>query len=430
MKLLYDSTIKLASFSPTAWAEVGLRRWLPNHKVLTRMDFGALNDALGNINIRGVLADLGMTMGEFIDSRAYLEWAASKPELHGYSFTVSKNIAKIGDFAANCSRLASLYENKVRIRQHTTGLPFPRYHIIDGTELRDMSFREAIRWVASNAVVIQHEALSGGLGTYIVKNEYEWEQTQQSVVSRGIDTSKFVLSQFIANARELSIQCCIAKGEVLVGPLQQQLVRDALLTSPDKDVMQFCGGRIDRALVDDSTRSIIETIAQKAGALMMHDGYIGMFGLDVGVSEAGVHLFEVNARKTAITPLLLSIQEDVPFALIEALESIGQEYTIVQDEHQKNPVGGSFVVVYATKQSIVRFETGLYDYNLQRIGDGFERNSLLPQNDGELFIAMRDEVGSQTRVGKSLAMIYSREQLFTDSQLNTIVESMVAKTRE
>ncbi len=352
MKISYDRSIKLAGIGLAPLTRLGLERWFDNYQIVALHD----TDAAGLMHMPPIRLLQELRFGklnsqQIIKSDVFRTLAAG--ELAGYDFSTYRPV-KVDDpvlrqrFVMSDPVFSKTYENKAWIREHLGSLlPFPAFTIHERSDLAPEANIYARLAAVGTPFVLQHEQLSGGNGTYIIKNYAAYCDALRSLPQRGL----IVVSAFIADAKERSVQCCVTSDGVVVGALQKQLIREPLLCNTRIPMVQaFVGGEIGTVQASDAVQAKVRQVAQTIGQYMANDGYKGIFGIDFMIRGEEVYVLEVNARLTGLTPLLTMMCRtdfDVPFYLLHILELGGYGYEITKPakKDQTKPAQGSLLLL-------------------------------------------------------------------------------------
>lgn len=423
LRIIYDRTLKILTVSPSAWTAAGPSQWFDSYKIISTID-NPLTEKLNVIDI-GKYYDEGAVLPattKEIMASPKLEVLVKDCGLEGYRFVSNRPTEVRNDhILANERRVANQYENKVWFRKEFGKLlHFPAFRLVklDDFERNGISFYlEALH---TDTLIVQHPFRSGGRGTLTVANNEDFINCCESLRVSLIDEDIIVVSEKIASPEERTIQVCITEEEIFIGPAQAQLVGHPLLTSSRWGDIQFCGGRIAPDLLTSAQYQVAKGAVDLVGNRLKQAGYRGIFGMDFLVSKEEIYILEVNPRMTGLTPLLAFLQTEVPFLLLHILELSHVKYDILNATF--NTKSGSFIQVYAQQEGVNVFETGTYDTNGVRVGDGFEDGNMIPANPDNFFVGMRVSKDQVIHQGKSLAFIYSSRQLFDDA--GTIIDEV------
>lgn len=413
----YDRTaLKSLIVSPTAWTATPPLRWFDNFAIIAIRDEPNLGRAMHTYGVQGYLnpgeEDI-KTAGAMYSAPA-LRRALSINGLTDYKHILNRNnIRNTEEFEviANDHKIIDQYESKSLFRQvFSNQIRMPKYKILAISEwVKGESYHLFTDSLTTN-LVVQHPDMSGGRGTFLVSTAEEFDLAVETMLADPVHPlGELVVSERISMPAERSLQVCILEESILVGPPQAQLVRNPLLTYDAPETIQFCGGRVSSALMSEGEYEEASRFATIIANRLQKSGYRGIFGVDFLISGA-VYVIEANLRRTGLSPLLASLQVNTPYMLLHILETAKQPYTLTDT---KEEVGeGSFITVYAQSIGSIDLVTGLYDVNLNRVGDGFDDANLLPNQQDLFFVAMRVKANETIKAGKSIAFVYSRTVLF------------------
>lgn len=430
MKVKYDNSLKFGVISPSAWVESPVRRWFPQSVIFATQSLGLYGHSLG-IDDRLQKRMTSMKINQLAndkDFRNYLEseYFDMPILLNKASDTILPNII------TQNTKASLAFENKADFRRMMPSLKFANYCIILLDEVYDTDLKILTEKVhATEGIVIQVANSSGGLGTFVIRDEDDYRVCLEVLRARS-GSVELVVSQRLVGLQEVTLQACIAKEKVFVGPMQEQLVRHELLVDSNPSSLQFCGGRVlndfDRGVYNQAVEA-----TKKIGQTMITFGYKGIYGVDFGLANGILYVIEVNARKTGLTPLVSSFDTIPPFYLLHCLELLGEEYSIdvnTATDSIRLKEEGSFIQVYAQKDGIAHMQSGIYTYEGVRISDGFKDAKLLPDSGNVCFVAARCVPGDTYKRGKSLAFIYSIDNLFEGDVLSARVSHLIEMVRD
>ncbi len=429
----YDSSLPLIAVSPSVWTATGPLQWFDNYHIISSID-NPLGLKLHTLDIRQYDVDATEEFKSVkqIYASESIKRLESDKGIGNYNYVMNR--ASSGSLGGrhklgNDHALVSEYEDKVWFREnYASSVPFADFQILPFQQLLEQDAYSTLASQLAEDLVIQHPKRAGSTGTHFASNLLQFQMAIEALKETIVDfADKVVVSRRVLQVRERSLQACITKDGVLVGPAQAQLVRHPLLTVSIPSSIQFCGGRIDANLVTQQQYSEMEAHVQTVGKDMQKRGYRGIFGMDFLLSDDMVYVLEVNPRMTGMTSLLAFVQQEVPFLLLHILELATAEYHYDSSVQVTNQ-SGSFLQVYAQQACRVTFETGLYDKNLVKVGEGFEDMSILPESEEHFFIGLRVNPGQEAVIGKSLAFIYSRTQLFDDEGTLSVDAEHIVKT--
>lgn len=437
MKITFDSTIKLAGIGMSPWTRLGLEQWFPRYKIiaLDACDAGNLANVppileLNNVNIAK------QNTQHLVRTDAFKNVAIQ--QLPGYSF-LTYNPVTIDDpdlrhrFIMQEKRFAMTYENKAWLRE-TFGdqLPFASHQIVDLEYVRKTS--NAYKELASNGVpfVLQHEQLSGGKGTFIIKTDSDLTAALASLPAMG----KLVISSYVDGAVERSIQCVMTRHGLIRGPLQKQIVRHPALCNLGKEnVNAFCGAEVGTITTSPDIEQKIAACLKEIELTMRRDGYKGIFGIDFLIRGNELYVLEINARLTGVTPLLTALYQpdrDIPFVLLHALELSGAKYSIDYPVAPQQCTAGSLMILQSHEREIVRLDRTV-DSGVYRLHSGtlqlVRKDARFAASDPSDVFIVQQYVPPQTVVkpGSRVAAVLSRRAV-TDANDQLTSESLAVIT--
>lgn len=355
MNITYDRSIELVGLGTVAWTRLGLEKYFDSYQIMSAQAWDIENKYPGlTMTELGVKLEKMQTQA-MVSTERFRELASvlsPKSKFIPYKPVILPEWLDASRLIQTDKRFTLSYENKRIFREYFQGLvPFAVFSIRDKTEL--MSTQEAYAAIAdAKPVVIQDESLSGGRGTFVVKNFEQYQHaidTLHSLSPKG----KVVVSEFVSDAVEWSVQCCVTKHGIFIGPAQRQLVRHPALCMPDDPRGdKFCGAQIvhENGLQENIVQKMKEA-ATIVGNRAKDDGYRGVFGLDFLIKDQQLYLLEMNARMTGVTPLLTMMagSNDIPFFLLHALELGGFEYHLSGEETLQDGFSrdGSMIILHA-----------------------------------------------------------------------------------
>lgn len=375
MKVVFGNTVKIAGIGLVPWTRLGLERWLPNYKIASLNDWDIAGPGVPEVvalHTKHPEAKL-----ERLNSQHLLEnpqfQEILKTEFAGYQFMTYKPVRvplalQEMSFIAGDYELARRLENKAAFRtlMQDDNLPFPAYKIVERSAVSVSDIGELLD--GRDSLVLQDELLSGGKGTFVVTDADSLRYALDSL-ARMRTGEHLVISDRVAHARERSVQCCVTKYGIFVGPLQKQIVGDPLLANLSvADGDKFCGAEISPQDELIGAYPEIKQLAETIGKRIQAMGYKGIFGLDCLVDEAGkVYVLEVNPRLTGVTPLLTALYKDgdIPFYLLHILELADIPYTIENATSNPGATEGSLLLLHSQAAGQVKItdpvQSGLYN---------------------------------------------------------------------
>lgn len=426
----YDRTLKLMTVSPSAWTATGPTQWFDAYRIITVVD-NPLIGRLGIIDLRPYVLGkvIPRTVKQIFPSLA-LQRLIKDQSLDDYKFLLNRasSVLPSQSTLGNLFQVVNKFENKVWFREtFADKLNFPEFEIISMSELQASGAYQALADRLSVNLVVQHQKLAGSRGTYYVSSAEEFQLAISRLAETEALDDRIVIARRLNGVVERTLQACITENEIYVGPAQAQLVGHPLLTWQLPGEIQFCGGRIEAGLMTDGQYRVASNSVQLIGQSLKDAGYRGIFGVDFLIENNQVYVIETNPRMTGMTPLLAFLQRELPFLLLHILELAQSPYTIKASTAQTNGEG-SFLQIFVQTDSSIAGQTGVYNSQLEKISDGFDNGSLLP--DDNYFVGLRASLGEEIPAGKSFAFIYSHKQLFDDAgQLEPGVEQLVGLLR-
>lgn len=389
MKIKYDNKLKLAGIGLVPWTRLGPDIWFDDYKIASLYDW--------DITLKNVPEVFALTATDpsiklpRLNTQAMLGNEQFKRilinELAGHDFLTYKPVNLPTDleqesarFLSTDTELARKLENKAYFRNHFSprGIPFPEFMIYEDAEVTvSEAFLEKILDGRSE-VILQDSELSGGKGTYVVRDIPTLSRALESIKAIG-GSGTVVVSEKIADARERTVQCVVTRYGVFVGPLQKQIIAHPLLANLSvADGDKFCGAEISKTDECADAYPEIKKHALAIGEELHELGYKGIYGVDCLVDEAGeVFVLEVNPRITGVTPLVTMLYregKDIPFYLLHILELLDADYEITDDSVSEDIAEGSLLMLHSLSQSrsVVTESpgSGVYDEALQYMQSG------------------------------------------------------------
>lgn len=434
MKINFDKKIKVAGIGLVPWTRLGPEMWLENYAIasLYGWDLGGLGGAPKVVP----LSDSGQNMPEL--KRQNTQSLIRSEEFqrllldnfrghHLLTYKPVKLPQVLQDtgmkLLAGDQILARKIENKAEFRRLFAGLgvPFPAFEIIKADDLQNYVANFEDLMCGRKALIIQDASLTGGKGTKLIKTPKDLEQAIADLKKLS-GASEIVISDYIADAFERSVQCCVTKYGIFIGPLQKQIVGNPLLSNlgvPEGD--RFCGAEITK---DDQLLSIYPKIraqAHKIGSKLKDIGYKGIFGLDCLVTKEGkMFVLEANPRITGVTPLLTMLHregDDIPFYLLHILELGGFEYKIDDDYINTSPPEGSLMVLHSQSNKTVNIKnlpkSGVYNSrSLKFIRDSLRLDDASGSN--EWLVQRYTPPGFKTKPGGRIMMVYVKGKILDE----------------
>lgn len=335
--------------------------------------------------------------------------------------------------------VASRFEHKAAFRRMFEGEPvnLPPYRISTWSELAKMSASEL--FAGRQSIVVQDATSSGGKGTFIARDMTAIRESLSLMEAQGKMDNEVVVSDYIGNAVERSIQGVVTRYGVFTGPAQRQLVAHPQLTDTTTlGAELFCGVEIHK---EDQRGVVFESMtrqAQSIGQKLQEAGYRGIFGVDFLVVGEEVYTIEVNARITGATPLLTihysSDRGHIPFLLLHILELTEAEYSIEDSQYTNDYDDCSLIIPHLRTRHPIEvtngLKMGLYDLNLHFSQPGFQFDDGRPKIKQAV---IQDYTSGKGLVnpGKRLATVFlGRAATTDDGVLNCKVSELLDRIME
>ncbi len=439
MKIQYDKNLKLAGIGIAPWPRGGPKRWFDNYKIASYYDWDIeVESAPEVISLSShwpqPLADLSTEA--LVDNHDFRKLVASR--LAGYSLFPYKffNFKQYPDLAQPGVNLImpkggkGSLENKAVFRQKFGNLlPIPPFKIVDLTSLGSVGELLDNR----DAMVLQHESMSGGRGTFIVRGEEDYQQALAALRAAG-GGKTIIVSDYIENAAERSLQGLATRRGVFVGPLQTPLVNSKELLNPDNlNQDKFCGAEISPADRFTGIYDQLRGYCTLIGEELIRLGYRGVFGVDFLVDKTGrAYAIEVNQRITGVTPLLSMLfreGQDIPFELLHLLEIGNFDYDITDSDINHMPPSGAMLVLHSkSRQPAIINDSprsGIYSADkVAFVEPAYKLNTA--GGAGEILLQRYSPVGSKIEAGANLAVVYTKTRILDEQdQINSGTSGLI-----
>lgn len=386
MKVLFNSKLKIAGIGLVPWTRLGPERWFENYAIASLYGWDISLEDAPTVH---AFADTSKSIDlPKLNSQSMLNDEAFQQmlidELPGYSFltykpvSVPKKLQQAGiKFLSTDTTLARKLENKAQFRTMfaAKGIRFPQYSIYKTSDASNRP--DFLKTILSNRqeVILQDAELSGGKGTYLVRDLQSLDYALDSIAAIG-GSDSLVVSEKIDNPHERTVQCVVTRHGVFVGPLQKQIIADELLANLSvADGDKFCGAEISKNDAFAGSYDQIKKSAEIIGKELQELGYKGIFGIDTLVNDSGdVYILEVNPRITGVTPLLTMLyrpEQDIPFYLLHILELMDEDYQIIDSDIDTDIAEGSLLMLHGQHTSTSHIthspKSGIYSSALDYI---------------------------------------------------------------
>lgn len=377
MKIRFDNNLKIVGIGLTPWTRAGLERFMPNFSIACAYDWAfdvsspkvyALDSldpgnsfSMGIQNSQTLLNNYSFQeiLNKYLPECDILTYKPVKPPeaLSGRKFIISNNAEALN------------FEDKLIFRdKFASKLNFAGFKVIDPPSIEDVSlvYENLASELNTKVMVVQDPKLSGGKGTYIINSSEDFADAMEKIKAF-TPLSKLIVSAYVDNAVDYSIQACVTDDQIYTGPLQCPIVGDKLLVKPGSG-MRFTGAVIDSKRQYPDLLATAQNWASVVGEELKKLGYRGIFGLDLLVDKnQTMYIVEANIRITGVTPLLTAFykEDQVPFYLLHVLASGKYDYQIVDSTINQASYGdNSVLIMHNVFDEAVEFskvlKTGVY----------------------------------------------------------------------
>lgn len=210
--------------------------------------------------------------------------------------------------------------------------------------------------------VVQFNRGHTGSGTTVIENEQSFEDFVTKYKQREAKFSSYI------SGIPYTVNACVTKQGVFIGGLSLQITGENELGATRGATI---GNDWSRRTYISSTAEI-ESQVTKIGTEMYKQGFRGMFGVDVVVTEIGEsYVIEVNARQTASVPMYTKIQllnEEIPLSLLHLQEFLNiNNYERSKDYNMRNLQVQNFSQIFnrADSDSQIKHLVKMGCYRLQ-----------------------------------------------------------------
>ncbi len=431
MQVDYDSGLKIAGLAISPWPRVGLERWFEGAQYVSLTGWDLPSGA--GIPPLWQIDSPSDTSVQALARTARFDQLANN-ELRDYYFLLRSTKLPDRSWAKRClmnDLSLSKFENKAWFReQFGKQLPFASFRIVDRLEATQSAYEKLC--TLSPELVLQHERLSGGQGTHVVRN---FQQYLKACSNLAKPTGRVVVSAHLNGAKERSVQCCATRYGIFRSPLQKQIVAEPSLTCVDQPGTNlFAGGEIGTGEVDTQLDAAIDRCVQTVGQQMWAAGFRGVFGLDFLLLHDQLYILEVNARLTGMTPLLTMMYQSgsIPFYLLHVLGLGGFDYTIQQASTVTSAVGGLLILRHRQlkpERLVKTLASGIYHLDKGKLE--FQRSDLrFRDHDGTEAILVQANLapGGHATPGVRLLSVMTRQPILdSHDQLTPRSHHLVAE---
>jgi glutathione synthase/RimK-type ligase-like ATP-grasp enzyme len=380
LKVTYDKNLKIGAVGPSVWAKLGPEEWFQNYKIVCADARDYDEPFVVDLHMVDPSAANKLTTQAVVNLKEFQEIVQT--QLNDYRFIVYSPV-NVPDGLLQQTFIANhisfrRFENKCEFRKlFSEEIPIPQYFVVSMDELFEadpVQFFDACAQKLMLPFVLQDEASGGGCGTFIIRSVKELVDAI-AVLKQEKKGDACVVSKFIRGV-ERSVQVFVSASNTIIGPLQQQLVRNPeLLNQQGRGDMFFCGGRI----VTDASEKVkqqVHEIVTKTSEVMKKAGYKGIYGIDFLVDDnQNVYVLEINARTTGLLPLLNEQHTDLPLYLLHILELANERYAVDTSPSiaPSQSAPQSFVVLFNQADENVRFRDAIQTGNYRLTDTSLER---------------------------------------------------------
>jgi len=307
--------------------------------------------------------------------------ANKKSENYIQTFKISpafeKKATTIGFPILNTSaNLNRRFEDKISQFQNLSKfVQFPKTVI---GQIGELSYLQLVQKLG-DVFVVQFNRGHTGSGTTVIEDEQSFEEFAVKYKQREAKFSSYI------HGIPYTVNACVTKKGVFIGGLSLQI-------TGENELGATRGATIGN---DWSRRTYISSVAEiesqvtKIGTEMFRQGFKGMFGVDVVVTDIGEsYVIEVNARQTASVPMYSKIQllqEETPLSLLHL-----KEYLNINIEDNPKDYNDRNLEALNFSQIFIRAEVDSQINHLVKMG------SYRLQGDNAAINRYTDEIASTT----------------------------------
>lgn len=146
----------------------------------------------------------------------------------------------------------------------------------------------------ARAFVIQPDFSSGGHNTYLLTDKNEI-----SVLEKLVPAALYTISPYKKNAIPVNVHGIAYRDGFQLYPASIQMIRQ------NQDQLLYEGGDfLAFQTLPNGIRDCLYSIAERISDKLVSVGYLGVYGIDLIVTEDAVYFMEINPRFQASTPVL------------------------------------------------------------------------------------------------------------------------------
>ncbi|OVE79523.1 hypothetical protein BVY00_00155 [bacterium G20] len=424
MKIKYDKNLNVAGFDVFPWLRVGPKKWFNNYKIASFYELDAKDSDLPDVvalnsyshHLRGVIKQR-----ELINNIEFQELLATNLSDYSILYSPSKIKSLINFEAVNLKFLGASsngsLENKLIFRnKFKDRLPIPKFKLIDLNVLQSINILKD-----ADSVVLQHETSKAGKGTVIIRDEEDLKKAVN--IFKKDPEGKIIVSEYIEGGLERSLQGCVTRYGIFIGPLQKQIIANQQLFNPANQFGEkFCGAEISPDDKFSSLYNEMSSYCKIIGQELASVGYKGVFGVDFLVSREGrVYVLETNTRLTGVTPLLSMLcreGQDIPFYLLHILELGNYDYEIIDPATNPVPPQGSILLPHSKETSVATINHSLKSglYSLGQLSSPDLKYSLDPTStDHSILLHQYAPINAKIKPGGRLLLTYTTGRVLDDN---------------
>jgi hypothetical protein len=202
------------------------------------------------------------------------------------------------------------FENKLRASQffknNNIRIPENFINILGEDKYSDLKTKLGVKFI------VQLEKSHTGAGTFIINDENQFQEIINQYKGNTVKFSKFI------DGETYTLNVCITEEHFHIGPLQYQITGIEELTTGKGSTVGNDFTKGIEVLKDnlELKKDLTNQINLIAAALTV-EGYRGLLGVDLIISDNKAYVLEINARQTANIPLQTKLEffYDIPIPL-------------------------------------------------------------------------------------------------------------------
>jgi len=340
----------------TAWPRAGLGYLLPNYQILSLLETADLAAIRRICPVVSVEKDLGGELPQKFNTSSILGLEAVRKWLKGgknlFVYKDSEAIDRMAErlnlkILGTAGKIRKVFENKKFFREELVkaGLKPIQGCSLQVEELDEKKWDDCkIEFGERLVFQLTDYTVGGGLGTFFINTKADFKNFKEFVgrrrevrrelnkVIEWVNVTKFI------DGEAASILGCATKFGTVTGVLQKQII--------DQPELAALAGRSGVWLGHDwnarfspEARAEGERLCQQWGDYLYQQGYKGVFGLDMVVTQDNqVVPIECNSRYTGAFPMYTMMQinnQEMPLDVWHLLEWLGMDYEMDISEVNK-----------------------------------------------------------------------------------------------